>query len=439
MPDHPCSREASWRGGHDQGPGEGHDLGAGRRVRHGLGRLLSRGAPRAPGRGRGLLDRPPPGDRRAVRALRRRDGLRHRGRAPARPRGLPGRRSGRPRAGLAGLPQDPRPGRPRRRPLVVALRPGRVLAPARGPGEHGRGAPAPPGDPRRLRGRRRLRRLGGQGTADGIRVGARGPRRPRGRDLRVGRRDRARRTAHGQHVAGGVPLAEPARRRLRGHVAGGELRAQRLRAVRHDGQRVGVDRGPLGHARRPARRARVLCAGGAARRDTSRGASSRAARTCALRTTACASAPPPARARRSTPRRRTSAFAASCARPVPTAHEALHRLRAHRGSRRPRARRLRRVQGGQGQEHGLRRPGGHQQAGRPAQGPHRLHGDGRRRAEQPQGHHQRPVEDQGRPGRPLRRPPPAGRRTRPRPSRRRCRASRGAWSRARRSARPRPS
>ena len=209
------------RGGHDQGPGEGHDLGAGRGVRDGLGRLLSRGAPRAPGRGRGLLDRPPPGDRGAVRALRRRDGLRHRGRAPARPRRLPGRRPGRPRAGLAGLPQDARA-----RSTSATCRswwryvPGAFWRAARGPGEHRRGAPAPPRDPHRLRGRRRLRRLGGQGAAHGGRVGARGARRPRGRDLRVGRRDRARRAADGQHVAGGVPLAEPARRRLRGHLAG---------------------------------------------------------------------------------------------------------------------------------------------------------------------------------------------------------------------------
>src|SRR3954451_7716305 len=66
----PARPRGSRRGGHDQGPREGHDLGAGRGLRDGLGRLLSRGAARAPGRGRGLLDRPPPGDRGAVRALR---------------------------------------------------------------------------------------------------------------------------------------------------------------------------------------------------------------------------------------------------------------------------------------------------------------------------------------------------------------------------------
>jgi hypothetical protein len=45
--------------------------------------------------------------------------------------------------------------------------------------------------------------------------------------------------------------------------------------------------------------------------EASRAGSSRAAPTCARRTTACASGPPPARAKRSTPRRATSAFAAS--------------------------------------------------------------------------------------------------------------------------------
>ena len=195
--------------------------------------------------------------------------------------------------------------------------PGAFWRAPEGPEQHRRGAPAPSRHPHRLRGCRHLRGLGGQGAAHRTRVGARGPRRPGGRHLRVGRRDRARRAAHGQHVAGGVPLAEPARRRLRGHVAGGDLPAQRLRAVRHDGQRVGVDRRPLGHATTASPASTPAVRRGCCPASTSRGASSRAARTCALRTTACASAPPRARARRSTPRRRTSAFAASCGRPVP--------------------------------------------------------------------------------------------------------------------------
>ena len=46
----------------------------------------------------------------------------------------------------------------------------------------------------------------------------------------------------GQHLAGPVPMGEPLRRRVRRHLAREELSAQRLRAVRHHGERVGVDR-----------------------------------------------------------------------------------------------------------------------------------------------------------------------------------------------------
>ena len=44
-----------------------------------------------------------------------------------------------------------------------------------------------------------------------------------------------------ERVAGRVPVAEHAARRTPGHVAGRQLPRQRLRAVRHDRQRVGVD------------------------------------------------------------------------------------------------------------------------------------------------------------------------------------------------------
>ena len=54
---------------------------------------------------------------------------------------------------------------------------------------------------------------------------------PGGRDLRLGGRVRPGRPAHGQHLAGRVPVAEPAGGRLRGHVAGGDVPAERLRAA----------------------------------------------------------------------------------------------------------------------------------------------------------------------------------------------------------------
>src|SRR3954471_21555720 len=57
----------------------------------------------------------------------------------------------------------------------------------------------------------------------------------------MGRRAGTRRPDAGQQLAGRVPLAEPDARRLRGHVPGRRLPAQRLRPVRHDRQRLGVD------------------------------------------------------------------------------------------------------------------------------------------------------------------------------------------------------
>src|SRR5262245_26658644 len=69
---------------------------------------------------------------------------------------------------------------------VVALGARRRLAPPRRTPVHsGREGP-PPGGARRPGGRPRLRRLGGQAAADRGRVGARGPRRPGWRHLRVG-------------------------------------------------------------------------------------------------------------------------------------------------------------------------------------------------------------------------------------------------------------
>ena len=46
---------------------------------------------------------------------------------------------------------------------------------------------------------------------------------------------------HGQHLAGRVPAREPGRRRLSAHLAGRRVSRQRLRPLRHDRQRLGVD------------------------------------------------------------------------------------------------------------------------------------------------------------------------------------------------------
>jgi hypothetical protein len=52
---------------------------------------------------------------------------------------------------------------------------------------------------------------------------------------------RAQRQADGEYLAGRVPLAEPAQGRLRGHLCGAHLPAQRLWPLRHDRQCLGMD------------------------------------------------------------------------------------------------------------------------------------------------------------------------------------------------------
>ena len=96
-----------------------------------------------------------------------RDRLRDRRRAPARPRRLPGRAGGEPRARLAGLHAHARAGRPAPHQPVVGVDAGRVLAAPRGPGLGARRARGPPGRARRLRGRRApTPTWAGRGAAD---------------------------------------------------------------------------------------------------------------------------------------------------------------------------------------------------------------------------------------------------------------------------------
>ena len=89
---------------------------------------------------------------------------------------------------------------------------------------------------------RGLRGLGRQGVADRSRVGVCRARRPRRRRVRLGRRICARRQTFRQHLAGRFPAAKSRDRRLRAHVAGDGVSAERLRPLRHDRQRLGVDR-----------------------------------------------------------------------------------------------------------------------------------------------------------------------------------------------------
>src|SRR4029077_21232343 len=71
----------------------------------------------------------------------------------------------------------------------------------------------------------------------------------------LGRRVHAEGQTDGEHLAGRVPVAEPRAGWVRADVAGRALPAERLRALRHGRQRLGVDRRLL--LAEPPRRARA--------------------------------------------------------------------------------------------------------------------------------------------------------------------------------------
>ena len=103
-------------------------------------------------------------------------------------------------------------------------------------------------------------RWAGQGAADRGRMGVRRARRAGRRRVRLGRRIRARRPPDGEHLAGRVPAREHPPRRLRAHVAGHRLSAERLRYPRHDRQRLGMDHGLVQLAARGrSHRSRAAC------------------------------------------------------------------------------------------------------------------------------------------------------------------------------------
>ena len=148
------------------------------------------------------------------------------------------------------------------------------------------------------------------------------------RHLCLGRRRDAGRPIDGQHVAGPFPVPKRRRAGLGRDLAGRHLPAERLRAGRHDRQRLGVDDD----------RVRRTPSAGADRKHVARQAQqpirpstrrSRAARTCARRSTATGTARRRGRRSRRTARPRTSVFAAS---PISPSHCA-HRGYGHRRDR----------------------------------------------------------------------------------------------------------
>ena len=107
----------------------------------------------------------------------------------------------------------------------------RRLAPPLWPEEHHQRARQPSGRARDLRRRAGLCALGRQGSADRGGVGVRRPRRARRAEFAWGDELDARRPSHGQHLAGQFPCQNLSAGRLRAHIAGHGLPAQRLRAL----------------------------------------------------------------------------------------------------------------------------------------------------------------------------------------------------------------
>ena len=196
----------------------------------------------------------------AVRALRRRHRLRDGGRAAARPGRLPRTRPPEnlqpgslvftPTRGT-GRPASPQPvvdaGR---RARAGGTRRARAARSKRGPTT--RSCTSPTRTPQAYAD------LGRAPPADRGRVGVRRPRRPRGRGLHLGRRGPAR--AAGSWPTPGTartsPGAAPARAAGSRTSPVGQLPGQRLRALRHGRQRVGVDRRLVDRAATPTTPAR---------------------------------------------------------------------------------------------------------------------------------------------------------------------------------------
>ena len=130
------------------------------------------------------------GHQRPVPPLRRGDRLRHVAERAPDAADYPGAKPEMLVPGSVVFKQPARARRPEQSLQLVGLDARRRLAPPGGAEQLARGARAPSGRPRRLGGRRGVRRLGRQGAADRGRVGVRRPRRAGRRRVCLGRRVR---------------------------------------------------------------------------------------------------------------------------------------------------------------------------------------------------------------------------------------------------------
>ena len=179
-------------------------------------------------------------------------------RDPAQARGLSGRASRQAVRRVAGVRQAARQGRPARLHQLVALGAG---APTGG-NRRARAAASPDAtSTRSCTSASPTPRRSPAGTARSCRPRPNGSSPPAAastaRDYAWGDEFLPERPLPRQHLAGRLPVAEPEQGRLRGHVAGRRVSAQRLRARRHDRQRVGVD-DRLVPAQAPGRSAQVV-------------------------------------------------------------------------------------------------------------------------------------------------------------------------------------
>ena len=214
----------------------------GRDVRDGLGGLLSGGAARPPVAVDGFwMDEHPVTAASSAASCARRSYVTVAER-PLDPEEYPDADPGAARAGSLVFRKTAGPGRPRRLPQLVGVRPRRVLEAARrARARRSRAATTIPSSTSPSRTRRRTRR----GPARSCRPRRSGSSRPAAASTARRSPGATSTSRTGKAMAntwqGEFPWQNLRRRRLRGHVTGRQLPAERLRPLRHDGQRLGVD------------------------------------------------------------------------------------------------------------------------------------------------------------------------------------------------------